>query len=66
MKILVNGLTQEVHEATRVDQLLALIRCESQQVAVAVNLEFVPRSRYSNVCLKESDEVEILRPIAGG
>ncbi|MEW6694116.1 thiS: thiamine biosynthesis protein ThiS [Tepidimonas thermarum] len=35
-------------------------------VAVAVNLQFVPRAQYAHTPLHEGDRVEIIAPITGG
>ena len=36
------------------------------KVAVAINGEFVPRSRYDSVQLKDGDAVEVVAPVGGG
>lgn len=37
-----------------------------QKIAVAINGEFVPRSRYRETRLKERDQLDIVRPVGGG
>ena len=39
-------------------------RCE--KVAVAVNGDFVPRSRYGDYQLSNGDQVDVLAPVQGG
>ncbi|WP_086930283.1 sulfur carrier protein ThiS [Agarilytica rhodophyticola] len=34
--------------------------------AVAVNMEFIPRSHYSQTVLCEGDQIELLKPMQGG
>ncbi len=66
MKITVNGKPLEVVEATTVDQLMHQLEYDSARVAVALNLEFVPRSAYGETKLHESDELEIVTAVSGG
>ncbi len=66
MNIRVNGTTREVPDGLTLDRLLAILDQRSEGVAVAVNLEFVPKSAYQHTRLSESDTVEIVAPIAGG
>jgi sulfur carrier protein len=34
--------------------------------AVAVNLEFVPKTRHAEYILQDNDQVEIIAPVTGG
>ena len=66
MRITVNGESLEVADSITVDQLMRQLHYEPVRVAVAVNLEFVPRSAYGDTRLAESDQVEIVAAVAGG
>lgn len=37
-----------------------------QKIAVAINGEFVPRSRYRETRLQERDQLDIVKPVGGG
>ncbi len=37
-----------------------------QKIAVAINGEFVPRSRYRDTRLQERDQLDIVKPVGGG
>ncbi|WP_232522286.1 sulfur carrier protein ThiS [Marinimicrobium alkaliphilum] len=37
-----------------------------QKVAIAINGEFVPRSRYAEQELTQGDKIDIVKPIGGG
>jgi len=37
-----------------------------QKIAVALNGEFVPRSRYRDTVLQERDQLDIVKPVGGG
>ena len=34
--------------------------------AAALNMQFVPKTTYSQTLLKSGDEIEIIRPVTGG
>ncbi len=38
----------------------------STRIAVAINGDFVPRSRYGEQLLADGDEVDIVKPVGGG
>lgn len=65
MNVLINQQPRELPEgATLAD---ALHVSEPPAVfAVAVNLQFVPRSTYALHALAEGDRIEIIAPITGG
>lgn len=65
MNVLINHEPRELPDsATLADALRA---SEPPAVfAVAVNLQFVPRSSYAQHMLAEGDRIEIIAPITGG
>jgi sulfur carrier protein len=65
MLLIVNGERREI-KATRVDALLAELEYEGTHLAVAVNYDVVPRSRWAETPLNDNDSVEILTPRQGG
>lgn len=64
MHIQVNGLATEVAQAD-LPSLLAE-HTGKTVFAVAINGDFVPKSNYESVQLKEGDKVDILSPMQGG
>jgi sulfur carrier protein len=48
-----------------VSDLLALIDAKPPY-AVAVNLQFLPKSQHADYVLQENDAVEIISPVTGG
>ncbi|WPM32553.1 sulfur carrier protein ThiS [Hydrogenobacter sp. T-2] len=68
MRIIVNGKPLEVEEDISLLALLEKNRIEVRPVglAVAVNEEIVPKSRYAEYKLKEGDRVEIVNIVGGG
>ncbi|HEY0235952.1 MAG TPA: sulfur carrier protein ThiS [Afipia sp.] len=65
MFLIINGERRET-QATRVDALLAELEYEGTHLAVAVNYDVVPRSRWAETPLNDNDSVEILTPRQGG
>ncbi len=65
MFLIVNGERRET-KATRVDALLAELEYEGTHLAVAVNYDVVPRTRWAETPLNDNDAVEILTPRQGG
>jgi sulfur carrier protein len=65
MFLIVNGERREI-KATHVDALLTELEYEGTHLAVAVNYDVVPRSRWAETPLNDNDSVEILTPRQGG
>lgn len=66
MIIVVNGQERQVSEGTRLGELLDDLRVRVDAVAVAVNLEVVPRRSLRETALKPHDRVEVVRAVGGG
>ena len=68
MNVVVNGDRQEIAgEAKVVDVLERVGRGpDARGVAVAVNGEVIPRSRWRSERLREDDRVEVLNAVGGG
>ena len=65
MKLVVNGVEQEVVADTLAAALLRLDYGEAK-VATALNGEFVPARKRGDTALREGDRVEIVAPRQGG
>jgi sulfur carrier protein len=65
MRVLVNQNSHELAPASKVSDLLALIDAKPPY-AVAVNLQFLPKSQHADYVLQENDAVEIISPVTGG
>lgn len=66
MQIRLNGEVLEAAAALSVQGLIELQQLSGQRVAVELNGEVVPRSRWSETALKDGDQVELVRAIGGG
>ncbi|MHC9512019.1 sulfur carrier protein ThiS [Kangiella sp. M94] len=65
MQLIVNDETIEVPDKMSVTDFIQWFKQEGN-FAIAVNMEFVPRSLYAETMLKEDDRVEIVLPMQGG
>ncbi|MDH3671933.1 MAG: sulfur carrier protein ThiS [Gammaproteobacteria bacterium] len=64
--IFVNGEQRAMVAPQTVARLLEELELADKRVAVEVNQEIVPRSRYRAHQLRNADRVEIVRAIGGG
>jgi sulfur carrier protein len=65
VRIIANQIPRELPSNSRITDLLAMIEAKPPY-AVAVNLQFVPKTRHAEYILHENDQVEIIAPVTGG
>ncbi|MEN9226604.1 MAG: sulfur carrier protein ThiS [Thermostichus sp. HHBFW_bins_43] len=65
MRVLINQEPHELPEGTTLADAVLTVGANGPY-AVAVNLNFVPRTQYAQTLLQEGDHVEIITPAAGG
>lgn len=65
MRIMVNQLAKEVPSNSTIHDVLLLINAKPP-FAVAINYEFVPKTRHAEEILHEGDEMEVIAPVTGG
>ena len=65
MQIFVNRIPHDIDAAATLADALTLANARPP-FAAAVNLQFVPKTRYAATLLQAGDEIEILAPIPGG
>jgi sulfur carrier protein len=66
MQITVNGDPTEVPEDLAMQELLSRLELAGRRLAVEVNQELVPRSRFASHRLQPGDRVEIIHAVGGG
>ena len=66
MQVTINGVPADLEQTATVANLVAARGGEHRRVAVAVNGEVVPRSRWETPPLTPGDRIEVLAPTAGG
>jgi len=65
MNVLINQQPVELPDGATVADAVAHLVPQAP-FAVAVNLQFVPNSRYAAQPLADGDQVEIIAPVTGG
>ncbi len=65
MRLIVNGEPRELASGS-VEALLRELDYEGTHVAIAVNYDVVPRSRWATTPLQSGDAIEIITPRQGG
>lgn len=67
MKIQVSGETKEVKDGITISELIQEEKVETPEyVSVSVNEEFIQKSDFDTLSLKEGDRVEFLYFMGGG
>ena len=66
MKIKLNGNEIEVNDNISVIELMKMKNLDSTKYVAIVNEDVIPKSKISEVILKEGDEVEIITMMGGG
>lgn len=66
MQITLNGEPREVPDGLSVADLLDHLDLDERMIVVEYNREILRRPRYSEVTLKEGDELELVHFVGGG
>lgn len=66
MKIMLNGQKKELPQASNISEFLQREGYGDKTIAVAVNGEFVPKSKHADRMLSDGDALEIVAPMQGG
>ena len=66
LNVFINSEAVQPDSQTTIAELLLQQGQENKRVAVAVNGEFVPRSKYSQVHINDNDEIDIVTAVGGG
>ena len=66
MQITVNGQPHLARDGQTLRELLEALGLPTEAVAVALNLEVVPRAALGATALRPGDRVEVVRAVGGG
>ncbi len=66
MELMINGQSEQLPEGLNATGLIAHLGLQAQRLALEVNREIVPRSRFDSHYFNPGDCVEIVRAIGGG
>jgi sulfur carrier protein len=65
MKVLINQTAHDLAPHATLADALALVQ-PKPPFAVAVNMQFVPNTRYAVTLLHEGDRIDVIAPVTGG
>jgi len=65
MRVIVNQVDYELPNESVITDALSLIEAKPPY-AVAVNLQFVPKTKHGEYLLNENDQLEVIAPVTGG
>lgn len=66
IQIRLNGELKTISPQLKLIQLLHELQLDPQKVAVAKNLEVVPRSQLNFMTMQPGDQIEIFHAVGGG
>jgi len=66
MILLINGEKREINEGANILEVIESLENKTEFFAVALNKNFIPKTQYAKVNLKENDQLEVVTPHPGG
>jgi len=66
MKVFLNGKQTNVNNNITAQQLIYVMGYQDKRIALEINGEVIPKSKYSNRIIVENDKVEIIVAVGGG
>ena len=66
MIIKINGKDETVGKKLNLAELVAAKKLSPEKIVIEYNLRIVPRDKWRNVILQESDHIEIVSFVGGG
>ena len=65
MQVVINGKRSSLEHVRTLAELVAQLRLDGR-IAVEINAEIVPRSRFATQLLHEGDVIEVVQAVGGG
>ncbi len=66
MQVIINGQAQDLPSGATAADVIELLGLRGKRLAMEINEEILPRSRYPDHALRDGDTVEIVHAIGGG
>ena len=66
MTITINGEASTINDVAHLAALIESLGMKSDRVAIELNLEIVPRAKWSATPVKDGDKLEIVHFVGGG
>jgi sulfur carrier protein len=64
--IILNGAERQLAATSNVAVLVEELQLSDKTIAIAINRQIIPRSRWNEQMLANADQVEVVRAIGGG
>ena len=62
----INGKSYSFENSPSLDDILSFLKLDKTYLAVAINLEVIPKSDYSKTKISDKDKIEIIHGVGGG
>jgi sulfur carrier protein len=66
MEVVINGKIEQLPDGISATGLIEHLGLQDERLAIEVNREILPRSRFDSHCFDPGDKIEIVRAIGGG
>ncbi len=66
IKVSLNNETRELPAQIHLGDAIEQWRFDGQNIAIAVNGTFIPRTDYTHTLLNQGDQIDIVKPVGGG
>jgi thiamine biosynthesis protein ThiS len=66
LKLTINGESREILKSQNLEDLISELDIQAPNIAMALNQQVVPRSKYATTPIQENDQVEIVHAVGGG
>ncbi len=66
MKLTINGESREILQSQNLEDLISELDIQAPNIAMALNQQVVPRSKYATTPIQENDQIEIVHAVGGG
>ena len=62
----INGVNKEQYDGKTLEEMIAEEGYEKSRIAIEINDEIIPKTRYGEVILQDADRVEVVSFVGGG
>ncbi|MCI5884454.1 MAG: sulfur carrier protein ThiS [Clostridiales bacterium] len=62
----INGVNKEQYDGKTLEEMIAEEGYEKSRIAIEINEEIIPKTRYGEVILQDADRVEVVSFVGGG
>jgi thiamine biosynthesis protein ThiS len=66
LKLTINGEDREILQSQNLEDLICELDIQAPNIAMALNQQVVPRSKYATTPIQENDQIEIVHAVGGG